>query len=80
MTYDTLIRPHYPNLAIIMLVASAMLFACDGSTGPAGPAGPPGTAGPPDPPGTPGPTGTVDGHGDLAWDSGRQDQRRDHST
>ena len=42
-----------------LLFASALLFACDGSTGPAGPPGPtgePGPAGPPGTPGTPGPT------------------------
>ncbi|MGB5628272.1 MAG: OmcA/MtrC family decaheme c-type cytochrome, partial [Woeseiaceae bacterium] len=37
-----------------VLFASALLFACDGSTGPAGPAGPPGATGTP---GTPGPSG-----------------------
>jgi len=37
-----------------LLLASALLFACDGSTGPAGPVGPSGSAGQP---GTPGPSG-----------------------
>ncbi len=37
-----------------ILFASALLFACDGSTGPAGPPGPTGNQGPP---GTPGPSG-----------------------
>ena len=55
------------RLSIIML-ASAFLFACDGSTGPAGPAGPPGTAGPPGSPGTPGSPGPSTGTA-LAWDT-----------
>ena len=45
-----------------VLFASALLFACDGSTGPAGPAGPPGndgTPGTPGPSGPPGPSGTA---------------------
>ena len=44
-----------------VLFASALLFACDGSTGPAGPAGPSGndgTPGTPGPSGPPGPSGT----------------------
>ena len=45
-----------------LLLASALLFACDGSTGPAGPAGAPGTAGPPGDPGTSGPPGSSSGN------------------
>ncbi len=44
------------RIAGLMLV-SAFLFACDGSTGPAGPAGPAGAAGPPGPAGPPGGSG-----------------------
>ncbi|NNF49896.1 MAG: OmcA/MtrC family decaheme c-type cytochrome, partial [Woeseiaceae bacterium] len=55
------------RLATIML-ASAILFACDGSTGPAGPAGPPGAAGPSGTPGTPGTPGPTTGTA-LAWDT-----------
>ena len=55
------------RISIIML-ASALLFACDSSTGPAGPAGPPGAAGPPGTPGTPGTPGPSTGTA-LAWDS-----------
>src|SRR5210317_434668 len=44
-----------------LLLASALLFACDGSTGPAGPAGPAGTAGPPGTPGPSGPPGSSSG-------------------
>lgn len=44
-----------------LLLASALLFACDGSTGPAGPAGPPGASGPPGTPGTSGPPGSSAG-------------------
>ena len=44
-----------------LLLASALLFACDGSTGPAGPAGAPGTAGPPGDPGPSGPPGSSSG-------------------
>jgi hypothetical protein len=40
-----------------ILLASALLFACDGSTGPAGPAGPAGADGAPGTPGAPGPSG-----------------------
>ena len=47
-----------------LLLASALLFACDGSTGPAGPAGPPGAAGPPGTPGTPGTPGSA---GAISW-------------
>ena len=50
------------------MLASALLFACDASTGPAGPAGPPGTAGPPGSPGTPGSPGPSTGTA-LAWDT-----------
>ena len=45
-----------------VLLASALLFACDHSTGPAGPAGPAGTdgaTGDPGPSGPPGPSGTA---------------------
>ena len=49
-----------------LLLASALLFACDGSTGPAGPAGPAGTAGPPGTPGSSGPPGSS---GAISWDS-----------
>lgn len=45
-----------------VLFASALLFACDGSTGPAGPAGPQGDTGNPGTPGPvgpPGPSGTA---------------------
>lgn len=45
-----------------LLLASTLLFACDGSTGPAGPAGAPGTAGPPGDPGTSGPPGSSSGN------------------
>ncbi len=45
--------------AIVVVIASAFLFACSGDTGPEGPAGPPGTAGPPGPSGSPGPSGTA---------------------
>ena len=41
-----------------LLVASTLLFACDGSTGPAGPVGPPGADGPSGPTGPSGPPGT----------------------
>jgi len=47
---------------ITLLLASALLFACDGSTGPQGPPGPTGdtgTPGTPGPSGPPGPSGTV---------------------
>lgn len=44
-----------------LLLASALLFACDGSTGPAGPAGPAGSAGPPGTPGPSGPPGSSSG-------------------
>jgi len=44
-----------------VLLASALLFACDGSTGPAGPAGPPGADGSPGTPGPSGPPGTSTG-------------------
>ncbi|MCG8370157.1 MAG: OmcA/MtrC family decaheme c-type cytochrome, partial [Proteobacteria bacterium] len=51
-----------------LMLASALLFACDGSTGPSGPPGPtgdPGPSGPSGPPGTPGPsTGTA-----VPWDT-----------
>ena len=49
-----------------LLVASALLFACDGSTGPAGPAGPAGAAGTP---GTPGPSGPPGSSGAISWES-----------
>ena len=55
------------RLAGIML-ASALLFACDGSTGPAGPAGPPGTGGTPGTPGPSGPPGPSTGNA-LPYDS-----------
>jgi len=45
-----------------LLLASALLFACDSSTGPAGPAGPAGSdgsTGDPGPSGPPGPSGTA---------------------
>ncbi len=45
------------RIAGLMLV-SAFLFACDGSTGPAGPSGPAGAAGPPGPAGPPGGSGS----------------------
>ncbi len=48
------------RLATITL-ASALLFACDGSTGPAGPAGPTGNQGPPGTPGQPGQPGPSGG-------------------
>ena len=44
---------HFARL-ITLLLASALLFACDGSTGPQGPPGPTGDTGAP---GTPGPSG-----------------------
>jgi len=44
-----------------LLLASALLFACDGSTGPAGPAGPAGSNGTPGTPGPSGPPGTSTG-------------------
>ena len=44
---------------ITLLLASALLFACDGSTGPQGPPGPTGGSGTPGPSGPPGPTGTA---------------------
>lgn len=44
-----------------VLLASALLFACDGSTGPAGPAGPAGSDGSPGTPGPSGPPGTSTG-------------------
>lgn len=51
-----------------LMFAGALLFACDGSTGPSGPPGPtgdPGPSGPSGPPGTPGPsTGTA-----VPWDT-----------
>jgi OmcA/MtrC family decaheme c-type cytochrome len=46
-----------------LLLASALLFACDGSTGPAGPAGPSGSAGTP---GTPGPSGPPGSSGAIS--------------
>ncbi len=55
------------RISLIML-AGALLFACDGSTGPAGPAGPPGAAGPPGTPGTPGSPGPSTGTA-LAWNT-----------
>ena len=51
-----------------LLLASALLFACDGSTGPAGPSGAPGTSGPSGPPGTPGTPGPSTGAA-LAYDT-----------
>ena len=48
-----------------LLLASALLFACDGSTGPAGPAGPPGATGPSGPSGPAGPGGSAA----IPWDS-----------
>ena len=52
----------------IIRLASALLFACDGSTGPAGPAGPPGATGQPGTPGQPGSPGPSTGTA-LAWDT-----------
>ena len=50
-----------------LFVASALLFACDGSTGPAGPPGPTGDTGAP---GTPGPAGPAGPSGTaVAWDT-----------
>ena len=52
---------------ITLLLASALMFACDGSTGPAGPPGPTGdtgTPGTPGQPGQPGPSGTA-----VSWDT-----------
>ena len=46
------------KLAAILL-ASSLLFACSGDTGPAGAPGAGGPAGPPGPPGPPGPTGSA---------------------
>lgn len=51
-----------------LMLASALLFACDGSTGPAGPAGPAGTAGTPGAPGPSGPPGPSTGTA-LPFDS-----------
>ncbi|MBT8107707.1 MAG: OmcA/MtrC family decaheme c-type cytochrome [Gammaproteobacteria bacterium] len=51
-----------------LLLASALLFACDGSTGPAGPVGPQGDEGPPGTPGSSGPPGPSTGNA-LPWDS-----------
>ena len=50
-----------------LLVASTLLFACDGSTGPQGPPGPSGDTGAPGTPGqpgAPGPSGTT-----VSWDT-----------
>jgi OmcA/MtrC family decaheme c-type cytochrome len=47
-----------------LLVASTLLFACDGSTGPAGPTGQPGASGPAGPAGPSGPSTTA-----IPWDS-----------
>ena len=55
------------RLAAILL-ASALLFACDGSTGPAGPAGPQGDQGLPGTPGPSGPPGPSTGNA-LPFDS-----------
>lgn len=44
-----------------LLLTSALLFACDGSTGPAGPPGPPGADGTPGDPGPSGPPGSSTG-------------------
>jgi OmcA/MtrC family decaheme c-type cytochrome len=51
----------YAHIArlITLLLASALLFACDGSTGPQGPPGPTGDSGVPGPSGPPGPSGTT---------------------
>jgi OmcA/MtrC family decaheme c-type cytochrome len=49
-----------------MLLASLLLFACDGSTGPAGPAGEPGADGPSGPTGPSGPPGSGAA---IPWDS-----------
>ena len=48
-------------------MASALLFACDGSTGPAGPPGQPGADGPSGPTGPSGPAGP--GGTAIPWDS-----------
>ncbi len=48
-----------------LLLASALLFACDGSTGPAGPAGQPGATGPSGPSGPAGPGGSAA----IPWDA-----------
>ena len=51
----------YAHIArlITLLLASALLFACDGSTGPQGPPGATGDSGVPGPAGPPGPSGTT---------------------
>ncbi len=59
----------YAHIArlITLLLASALLFACDGSTGPQGPPGPTGDTGAPGTPGPsgpPGPSGTA-----VSWDT-----------
>ena len=57
------------NLRIVLvLLAGAFLFACDGSTGPAGPVGPTGDQGTPGTPGPSGPPGPSTGNA-LPWDS-----------
>ncbi|HKJ20480.1 MAG TPA: OmcA/MtrC family decaheme c-type cytochrome, partial [Woeseiaceae bacterium] len=52
---------HRTTRLVSILLASALLFACDGSTGPAGPAGPAGADGTPGAPGPSGPPGPSTG-------------------